>query len=155
MKKLILLLSIIFMVSIVSAQKIDKNQVPEAVKKMLFTKINDTLTPAWLKSGEIYNATFTKGELTASIDIKQSGEWLKTVWVMPYKYVPQKIKDNVTANYNGYKVVKSSIQYRTDGDYYIIEAKKKKDVKVLLYNLKSEFVKVDTDLITPVPIPKP
>jgi hypothetical protein len=155
MKKLSFLLSIIFMVSLASAQTINKNQVPEAVKKMLFTKINDTLTPAWLKTGEIYNATFTKGELTASIDIIQSGEWIKTVWTLPYKYVPQKIKDNVTANYAGYKVVKSSIQYRADGDYYIMEAKKKKDIKVLLYNLKSEFVKIDTDLITPLPIPKP
>lgn len=155
MKKLSFFIAIIIFTSVAFAQKIDKNQVPQVVKTMLFTKASDTLLPTWEKSGEIYKASFTKGELAAEIEIKQTGEWLKTVWIMPYKYVPQKIKDNVIANYPSYKVMKSSIQYRTDADYYVIETKKKKDIKVLLFSLKSEFVKVDSDLISPIPIPKP
>jgi len=155
MKKLSLFIAIILLGSVSFAQKIDKSQVPPAVKSMLYTKVQDTTGPTWEKAGEMYTASFTKGELLATVDIKQSGEWIKTVWTMPYKYVPQKIKDNVAANYAGYKVVKSSVEYRTDGDYYVIQSKKKKDVKSLLYNLKGEFVKIDSDLVSPVPIPKP
>lgn len=155
MRKISFFVAIIFLSITAFAQKVEKSQVPPAVKSMLYTKINDTTTPTWEKAGEIYKASMTKGELLANVDIKQSGEWVRTCWVMPFKYVPQKIKDNVTANYVGYKVTKSSIEYRTDGDYYIIEAKKKKDTKVILYSLKGEFVKLDTDLITPVQIPKP
>jgi hypothetical protein len=155
MRKLSFFIAIIITASVAFAQKVDKSQVPRAVKTMLFTKTGDTLLPTWEKAGEIYKASFIKGELKADIDIRQTGEWIKTVWSVPYKYVPQKIKDNVIANYPAYKVMKSSIQYRADGDYYVIEAKKKKDVKVLLFSLKGEFVKIDSDLISPVPIPKP
>lgn len=155
MRKISFFAVIIFTTTVAFAQKIDKSQVPPAVKKMLFTKVNDTLLQTWVKTGEIYTASFIKGELKADVDIKETGEWVKTVWTMPYKYVPQKIKDNVVANYPAYKVMSSSIQYRADSDYYVIEVKKKKDLKVLLYSLKAEFVKVDSDLITPVQIPKP
>lgn len=155
MKKISFLIAVILLGSVAFAQKVEKSQVPLTVKQMLFTKVQDTLTPTWELSGEIYKASFMKGELSANVDIKQNGEWVKTVWGMPYKYVPQKIKDNVLASYADYKVVKSSIQYRTDGDYYVIETKKKKDIKILLYNLQSEFVKVDGALVSPVAIPKP
>lgn len=155
MKKFSFFIAIILLGSVCFAQKIDKGQVPLVVKSMLYTKVQDTAGPTWEKAGEIYKASFTKGELLATIDIKQNGEWVKTVWTMPYKYVPQKIKDNVVANYAGYKVLNSSIEYRTDGDYYVIKSKKKKDIKTLLYNLKGEFVKVDSDLVSPVPVPKP
>lgn len=155
MKKLSFFIAIILLGSVCFAQKIDKGQVPPAVKSMLYTKVQDTAGSTWEKAGDIYTASYTKGELLATVDIKQSGEWVKTVWTLPYKYVPQKIKDNVVANYAGYKVQKSSIEYRTDGDYYVIKTKKKKDVKSLLYNLKGEFVKLDSDLITPVAVPKP
>ncbi|HOY32500.1 MAG TPA: hypothetical protein PKW80_11525 [Bacteroidales bacterium] len=155
MKKSIVLFACVILSYTAFAQKITKGQVPPAVMNMLFNKVNDTITPAWELTGEIYKASFTKDELIATVDIKQSGEWVKTVWTMPYKYVPQSIKDNVLANYEGYKVFKSSIQYRTDGDYYVVELKKKKESKSLLYNLKGEFVKIDTDLVTPVSVPKP
>lgn len=145
MKKLSLYLLIMAIGLVAYSQKIDKSQVPEAVKKMYEVKTNDTITPAWEKNGEIYIANFNKGELKAHVEINSKAEWQKTVWVMPYQYVPQKIKDNVATSYMGFKVVKASIQYRTDGDYYVIEAKKKKVIQTIFYNLKSEFVKVESN----------
>jgi hypothetical protein len=144
MKKISLSLSLMTFVFFAFSQKIDKSQVPETVKKMLEVKMNDTLTPAWEKVGEDFLASFTKGEMKGQVFINSKGEWQKTVWILPYQYVPQKIKDHVHKAYEGFKVVKASIQYRTDGDFYVIEAKKKKVAETLLYNLKSEFVKSDT-----------
>ena len=125
------------------SQKVDKSQVPDGVKKMFEVKTNDTLTPAWEKSGDVYVASFTKGELKAQMTISSKAEWQNTIWDMPYQYVPQKIKANVQKDYAGYKVAGSTIQYRTDGDFYVLVAKKKKDTKTLYYDLKGEFKKVD------------
>lgn len=157
MKKISFCIAAILLTTLSFAQKIDKSQVPPAVKLTYFNKIHDTvaMVPSWELTGEIYKASFVKGEMTANVSIKQNGEWIKTVWGIPYQYIPQKIKDNVATGYAGFKVTKSSIQYRSDGDYYVIDIKKKKDVKSLLYNLKSEFIKIDSDLISPVPVPKP
>ncbi|HNW89972.1 MAG TPA: hypothetical protein PKN48_09935 [Bacteroidales bacterium] len=155
MKKISFLIAVILLGTVTFAQKVEKSQVPLVVKQTLFSKVQDTLLSTWELAGEVYKASFVKGELLANVDIRQNGEWVKTVWGMPYKYVPQKIKDNVLVSYADYKVVKSSIQYRTDGEYYVIEAKKKKDIKILLYNLQSEFVKIDGALVSPVPVPKP
>ncbi|MEI6123630.1 MAG: PepSY-like domain-containing protein [Bacteroidota bacterium] len=143
MKKIFVLFVCSLIVLASSAQKVDKSNVPLEVKKMLFTKANDTLTPVWEKTVDYYKATFTKGELKAEIQIKENAEWIKTIWSLPYTYVPQKIKDNVLTAYPGAKVVSSTIQYRTDGDYYIIEAKKKKEIQLLYYSLKSEFIKIE------------
>lgn len=144
MKKLSLYFLIMAFGLLAYSQKIDKSQVPDPVKKMFEVKSNDTLTPAWEKTGEDYLASFAKGEMKAQVVINSKGEWQKTVWTLPYQYVPQKIKDNILTAYVGFKVVKASIQYRTDGDFYVIEAKKKKVTETIYYNLKSEFVKVDT-----------
>lgn len=143
MKKLAVYFLLMAIGLIAYSQKIDKSQVPDAVKKMLEVKINDTLTPVWEKAGEEFMASFTKGELKALVVINSRAEWQKTVWTMPYQYVPQKIKDNVLTGYAGFKVVKASIQYRTEGDYYSIEMKKKKVVQTALYDLKGEFKKIE------------
>jgi hypothetical protein len=144
MKKLSLYFLIMAIGLVAYSQKIDKSQVPDLVKKMFEVKTNDTLTPAWEKTGEDYMATFTKGEMKALVVINSKGEWQKTVWTLPYQYVPQKIKDHMLTTYEGFKVVKASIQYRTDGDFYVIEAKKKKVAETITYNVKSEFVKTDS-----------
>jgi hypothetical protein len=143
MKKLTLSLLIMAVGLLAYSQKIDKSQVPEAVKKMFEVKTNDTITPVWEKSGEIYIASFTKGELKAQVVIGSKADWQKTIWDMPYQYVPQKIKDNLLKDYAGFKVAKTTIQYRTDGDFYVIETKKKKVSQTLNYDLKGEFKKVE------------
>lgn len=143
MKKTILLIACSFIAVAGFAQKIDRKQVPLDVKKILLTKANDTITPVWEKESGFYKASFTKGELKAEIQIKENGEWIKSIWILPYTYVPQKIKDNVLTSFPGSKVVGASIQNRTDGDYYVIEAKKKKDIQLLYYSLKSEYIKAE------------
>ena len=81
--------------------------------------------------------------MKAEIQIKENGEWIKSIWTLPYTYVPQKIKDNVPTTFPDSKVIGASIQNRTDGDYYVIEAKKKKDIQLLYYSLKSEYIKTE------------
>ena len=143
MKKTILLIACSLIAVAGFAQKIDQKQVPLEVKKTLLNKANDTLSSVWEKESGFYKALFTKGELKAEIQIKENGEWIKSIWTLPYTYVPQKIKDTVLTSFPGSKVIGASFQNRTDGDYYFIEAKKKKDIQLLYYSLKSEYIKTE------------
>lgn len=123
------------------SQKIDKSQVPMHVKNTYLTKA-DTSSATWEKAGEEYIATAVKGEMISRIFISSTGEWKKSIFTIPYQYVPQKIKDNIVKDYPGFKVSNSFIQYRSDGDFYLIETKKKKEMQTVKYTIKGEFVKV-------------
>lgn len=143
MKTIIISLSILLFGITVNAQKIASDQVPMAVVNTFKTKISDTVNVVWNLAGDVYEATFTKGELTGHIFIKSTSIWEKSVWQLPYVYVPTRIKDHVAANYKGFKVQKSFLEYRTDGDFYVIEMKKKKLIQKATYNIKCEFLKVE------------
>ena len=75
--------------------------------------------------------------------ISAIGEWKKSIYTIPIQYVPQTIKDNIAKDYPGFNVSKSYIQYSSDGDFYLIEIKKKKEVQTIKYTLKGEIVKVE------------
>ncbi len=149
MKKLLLfcLCSMIFLSSF--AQKIDKKLVPMTVKNTLLVKVNDTVNPLWEMGKDFYTATLVKGELKGAIQIKENGEWIETIWTIPFTTVPNKIKDHLQKTYPDYKVTSTSIQYRSDGNYYIFEIKKKKDIQTLYYNLLNEFIKAEPKISQP------
>ena len=149
MKKslLLCLCSMIFLSSF--AQKIDKKLVPMTVKNTLLVKVNDTVNPLWEMGKDFYTATLVKGELKGAIQIKENGEWIETIWTIPFTTVPNKIKDHLQKTYPDYKVTSTSIQYRSDGNYYIFEIKKKKDIQTLYYNLLNEFIKAEPKISQP------
>lgn len=149
MKKslLLCLCSMIFLSSF--AQKIDKKLVPMTVKNTLLVKVNDTVNPLWEMGKDFYTATLVKGELKGAIQIKENGEWIETIWTIPFTTVPNKIKDHLQKTYPDYKVTSTSIQYRSDGNYYIFEIKKKKDIQTLYYNLLNEFIKAEPKITPP------
>ena len=149
MKKFLLLClcSVIFLPSF--AQKIETKFVPMTVKNTLLVKVNDTVNPLWEKGKDFYTATLVKGELKGAIQIKETGEWIETIWTIPFSAVPNKIKDHILKTFPDYKVLSTTIQYRSDGNYYIFEIKKKKDIQTLYYNLLNEFIKAEPKTVPP------
>lgn len=146
MKKVLLLIAFLLTAGAIVAQKTDPSQVPDIVKKSYKLKISDTVAPHWVKDGEFYTAAFNKGELKAEIRIRDNGEWSYTRWELNYsKYVPQKIRENVTASYPGFKVQRAVIEFNPGGEYYVITVKKKKEVQHLNYNMKYDFVKAEKE----------
>lgn len=143
MKKVVFLLVVLFFSTLGFSQKISKSDVPAAVKTTLLSKLNDTIVSQWEKEGDVYKATLLKGEMTANAYINVNGVWNKTVWFMPYKYAPKKINEYILKNFPKYKVVTMSMQFRTDGDFYVINIKLKKDIQDVTFNMKSEFVKAE------------
>jgi hypothetical protein len=141
MKKLVFLVVVLFFSTLGFAQKISTSQVPVAVKKTLLAKLNDTIVNQWEKDGDMYKAVMLKGEMTANAFINVNGVWNRTVWFMPYKYAPKKINEYIVKNFPKYKVTAMSMQFRTDGDFYVIDVKKKKEIQSVTFNMKSEFVR--------------
>ncbi|MEI6764468.1 MAG: PepSY-like domain-containing protein [Bacteroidota bacterium] len=141
MKKLISLLAAVLITTGLFAQKVAEKDVPPAVLSTFKSKITDSVNVAWTKEGAIYEAAFTKNNMPVEVEIKETSEWVMTEWGIPAEYLPKKIKHHIDSVYAGFKVTETTIAYRTDGNFYVIEVKKKKDVQELTYALTCEFVK--------------
>lgn len=141
MKKLISVLAVVLIAGGLYAQKVAEKDVPPAVLSTFKSKITDSVSVVWSKDSALYEASFTKNNMPVEVEIKETGEWVMTEWGIPAEYLPKKIKHHVDSVYAGYKLVETTIAYRTDGNFYLIEVKKKKDTQELTYTLTCEFVK--------------
>ena len=139
------------------SQKVNEADVPDNIKSAFRSRIADTVTINWEKISTSYFAHFVKGNMNAFMEIRETGEWIKTSWSIPPEYIPARIKTHIEQNYAGYKIRTSAIEYRVDGEFYSIEAKKKKDIVILTYSIKTDFVKADKkpDLKNKSDMPKP
>lgn len=144
MKKLIVLLLLAFPFFL-SAQKGNPITVPQAVLNTFKQKITDSVNVKWEKEKDYYEAKFTKNNLKAEVEIKEDGQWINTSWEIPLEYLPAKIKANITTSYPGYKIKEAEVEYRQDGDFYMVDVKKKKEELNLTYKINGEFVKSEKE----------
>ncbi len=136
-------LSLLISGGVVLAQKIKPEAVPPGVMKAYIMKIADTIPTSWEKHGPYYTARFTKSKLKASMVFQESSEWVWTRWEMDTKYVPKKVKEYITTSYPGYKIANAIVEYKPGGEYYLIGLKKGKDIPILRFGMKSEFIDVE------------
>lgn len=143
MKKLIVLVLMIIPF-LLNAQKGNIN-IPQAVLNTFKQKVLDSVTVKWEKKKEYYEANFTKNNLKAEVEIKEDGQWIKTSWEIPVEYIPSKIKTNINTAFPGYKIKEAEIEYKQDGDAYVVEVKKKKELIDLYYKINGDFIKSEKD----------
>lgn len=125
------------------SQKLSTSDVPAGVLKSYKMKIADSLPTSWEKTDKFYTARFKKNDLKASMVFSESSEWIWTRWEVSSEYLPKKIKEYITANYPKYKIIKTNIEYKTGGEFYLIGLKLKKDKPTLRFTIKSDFVSVE------------
>jgi hypothetical protein len=125
------------------SQKIKASEVPQGILKAYQMKVIDTLTTNWEKIGSYYTAHFTKSNLKASMVFQESSEWIWTRWEIATQYLPKKVKEYITANYPKYKIASAIIEYKPGGEFYLVGLKLKKEMPVLRFNIKSEFVAIE------------
>lgn len=143
MKKTTILLALLMMTYSALAQKLNEADVPQTIKSVFSTRITDSVKVSWEKSGTSYLASFTKNNLPAYVEIRETGEWIKTAWGIPTEYVPGRIKTHMEENYPGFKIKDAHIEYRIDGEFYNITGRKKKEEMIFLYSIKTDFVKAE------------
>ena len=144
MKKL-LVLFLALVPFILFAQKSKTIEIPQVVLNTFKQKITDSVEVKWEKQKDYYEAKFSKNNMKGEIEIKEDGQWLSTSWEVPLEYIPAKIKANITSAYAGYKIKEAEIEYKQDGNVYVIEVKKKKEELSLIYSITGEFVKAEKE----------
>lgn len=143
MKRLLILAICLIIGQFAFAQKINQSEVPASIIKIFKIKMTDSVSVTWEKSDIYYTARFTKSGLKANMIFSESAEWIWTRWELSSQYLPKKVKEYITSNYAGYKVLKAIIEYKQGGEFYLVTLKKKKETPILRFSIKNEFVGVE------------
>jgi uncharacterized membrane protein YkoI len=144
MKKLVVLLFLV-LPFVLAAQKSKPIEIPQVVLNTFKQKITDSVVVTWSKEKDVFEAKFSKSNMKGEVEIKEDGQWINTSWELSLEFLPAKIKSHISTTYPGYKVKEAEIEYRQDGNFYIVEVKKKKETLDLTYTIAGEFVKSEKE----------
>lgn len=143
MKKLFILVALIFTAGNIFSQNLQEKDIPEVVKSQFKTKFPQQTMPKWELDDSLYQASFTSDEMKVETNFDATGNWKETEWEIPLKYTPSKIKEYVAANYAGYKTEEVLITDKPiEGKMYLVEICKKKETVELVFTTTGEFKNV-------------
>jgi hypothetical protein len=130
--------------TVLFAQKLAVTDVPAQVSTDLKTRFPAAEKAIWEKDNAIYKVNFINDGSKMEITY-QNTTWQYTKWIMGIEYVPQKIKDYVAQYYTGDKVIALSFLDKSSGErvYEVEIAKKKKDIKKLIFDSSNNFLRID------------
>ena len=94
----------LFLVQFVNAQKVNENDVPQAVKNEFGSLYKGTKPGKWTKEKDNYEAEFMVAGSEMSVLIDPSGKLLETETEMPVNALPQAVRDACAKNFAGKKI---------------------------------------------------
>jgi hypothetical protein len=123
-----LLLSAIQIVTIsqnaIFAQKIKTSDVPSDVVQTLDEQYSYVKVTGWMKEGNNYVANIKDGSTTGKVYITSSGEWIRTLFMVPVGELPSSITDYVKANYPDFVIILSCLEEKEEeSTHYYLEVK--------------------------------
>lgn len=123
-----LLLSAIQIVTIsqnaIFAQKIKSSEVPSDVVQTLDEQYSYVKVTGWVKEGNTYIANIKDGATAGKVYITSSGEWIRTLFMVPVGELPSSITDYVKANYPDFNITLSCLEEKEDeSTHYYLEVK--------------------------------
>lgn len=137
MKKIILVLSIVFTSIIVNAQ-----QAPKAVKENFAKKFPTAKSVKWEKENDKeYEASFTVDGTKHSANFTNDGTWVETESEIKIANLPQAVTAAISSKYAGYKVVDASKIETATTVKYEADIKKGKIKKEVLFAEDGTFIK--------------
>lgn len=124
----VLLLSAIQIVTIsqnaIFAQKIKSSEVPSDVVQTLDEQYSYVKVTGWMKEGNTYIANIKDGSTTGKVYLTSSGEWIRTLFMVPVGELPSSITDYVKENYPDFIIVLSCLEEKEDeSTHYYLEVK--------------------------------
>lgn len=122
------LLSVIQIVTIshntVFAQKIKSSEVPSDVVQTLDEQYSYVKVTGWMKEGNTYIASIKDGATNGKVYLTSSGEWIRTLFMVPVGELPSSITDYVKANYPDFNIILSCLEEKEDeSTHYYLEVK--------------------------------
>lgn len=117
-------LILLFTSSIVFAQKIKSDLVPEEVKQTLLDQQGEVKVSQWTVDGNTYIANFKVDGANATAYFQSDGTFMKTVTHIPKSTLPTAILDYIDRNYPEFGIGISEIREESDLPlYYYVEVK--------------------------------
>ena len=78
----------------------------------------------WMKEGNTYIANIKDGSTTGKVYLTSSGEWIRTLFMVPVGELPSSITDYVKENYPDFIIVLSCLEEKEDeSTHYYLEVK--------------------------------
>lgn len=123
-----LLLSAIQIVTIsqnnIFAQKIKPSDVPSDVVQTLDEQYSYVKVTGWMKEGNTYIANIKDGSTNGKVYLTSSGEWIRTLFMVPVGELPSSITDYVKANYPDFIIILSCLEEKEEeSTHYYLEVK--------------------------------
>ncbi len=123
-----LLLSAIQIVTIsqnnIFAQKIKPSDVPSDVVQTLDEQYSYVKVTSWMKEGNTYIANIKDGSTNGKVYLTSSGEWIRTLFMVPVGELPSSITDYVKANYPDFIIILSCLEEKEEeSTHYYLEVK--------------------------------
>jgi hypothetical protein len=138
MKQLInVIIGVILLSSIASAQKIKGDSVPATVKQACMEKFPLAKKIEWkLKSDKNYEAEFMQNGVELAVKFSPEGKWVETESGIKAVEVPAAVKNTITKDFPDYKVIeRQKIESPGTAELiYEIHIKRNKEVVKLQYS---------------------
>ena len=145
MKRMILsLCAVAMMAGCATTQKekyksIRENEVPEKYSRDFHKRRADVEQVNWqMADSNCYIASFKSNENTVRMKFRNTS--VETSWLIPSEYTPSNITDYIKANYEGYKTEEVNIVEIRNQKTYRVSIYKKKEFKLLEFDLQGTFV---------------
>ena len=86
-----------------------------------------------------YIASFKSNDNLVNMKFKNTA--VETSWNVPMEYTPSNIVDYIKANYDGFKIEEVNIVEIRNKKTYRVDLAKKKETKLLEFDLMGEFIR--------------
>ncbi len=147
MKKLILLLSVIFASVSANAQKIDNENVPSSVLASFKAKFPIANKVTWEMDYDKYEVEFTVSKVEFSATFDKDGKWLETETYLKITDLPKPIKESLTKKYgelSGYKIEEGVKAEKEKETTYELEIKRGESLYELIFDENGKLLKEES-----------
>lgn len=109
------------------AQKLNENEVPEAVKVSFVKNFPNIKSVKWSKESETeFEAEFKNGSLEHSANFDAAGTWLATETEIKKSDLPQLVQAAIKKEFDGFKIEEAEKVEKPGGVTYEVELEKGK-----------------------------
>ncbi len=143
MRKISLVMLAILFSTFAFSQKEGK-EIPPQVINDFKAKFPSATKIKWEKNKEKIEAQFINDDSKMEIEYLNNA-WKKTSYEFKFEYTPQKIKDYIKQYYALYKIKEVNFTDNNLGErlYEVEIAKKKKDKMTLIFDINSNFLRIE------------
>ena len=144
---------LVLLISIISfsaySQKIDQDDLPEAIIKGFLDEYPDSKAKNWEKAGDIYVATTKIDGQASLVEINSDGKWIATKYLIGERELPSNIINYIyEKNENSVIEFSAYVENNKEESYYFTEVKNEglnQPVTELFFDINGELLKRKSD----------